>query len=227
MIAAINVQLYWVLQGLSSDSLIDDYIHDINNITKDDFMNYTKINKIFYYDNVLRDIGIIAPFLSDGLNNYCKENNISFESDWKTFFDNKSYEVFEMIENMLAQSIPVIFGIGPGSNDKIFFYNIIPETDKSYDTKADNRFQFEVVKYYLTDDDGNFIKDTITGKNIEKEYNIEGHYMTITELIEDKDKHWLKVQTWGKYYYIDYDEWVDGQGWGLLNSIINITKEKD
>lgn len=51
--------------------------------------------------------------------------------------------------------------------------------------------------------------------------------MTITELIEDKDKRWLKVQTWGEYYYIDYDEWVDGQSLGLVNAIINITKEKD
>ena len=29
------------------------------------------------------------------------------------------------------------------------------------------------------------------------------------------------------YYYIDYDEWVDGQRVGLVNAIINITKEKD
>lgn len=129
---------------------------------------------------------------------------------------------------MLEQSIPVIFGIGPGSNDQIFFYNNISETDKTkYDTKADNRFQFEVEKYYLTDDDGNYILDPKTGNKIEKEYNIDGHYMTITELIEDKDKRWLKVQTWGEYYYIDYDEWVDGQGLGLVNAIINITKEKD
>ena len=81
--------------------------------------------------------------------------------------------------------------------------------------------------YRVTDDDGNYILDPKTGNKIEKEYNIDGHYMTITELIEDKDKRWLKVQTWGEYYYIDYDEWVDGQGLGLVNAIINITKEKD
>ena len=38
-----------------------------------------------------------------------------------------------------------------------------------------------------------FVKNGIL---IDNRYNYEGHYMTITELIEDKDKRWLKVQTW-------------------------------
>ncbi len=232
LIAATDLHIYWGLQGISSDSDFNTFIPNLSKgiIQKDEFINYTRWDKMVYYDDIIRlfDLGLLAPSLCSGLNYYCDDNNIAFDSDWESFAGNSSEKIYSMIKKMLEQSIPVIFGIGPGSNDQIFFYNNIPETDKTkYDTKADNRFQFEVETYYLTDDDGNYILDPKTGNKIEKEYNIDGHYMTITELIEDKDKRWLKVQTWGEYYYIDYDEWVDGQGLGLVNAIINITKEKD
>ena len=206
LIAATNLHLYWALQEQYSDFYINYFIPDIKNgiIRKDEFVKYTRKMKGIYYDNIYRNTAIIGSVLSAGLNNYCFDNTILYKSKWESFFDNSNEEILKMIIVMLRNSIPVIIGVGPWREDKLHFFEPIDINDGDYDMTADNRIQFRK----RTDTNG-----------------ISGHYVTITELIIDKDKIWARVQTWGrKDYYIDFNEWTNGMGSNLVNGIINIWK---
>ncbi len=49
-------------------------------------------------------------------------------------------------------------------------------------------------------------------EGVEDKYNVmTDHYVTITGVIHDNevDRVWLRIQTWGKQYYILYDDFVD------------------
>ncbi len=51
------------------------------------------------------------------------------------------------------------------------------------------------------------------------------HWMTITEFRVDNltGQRWMKVQTWGKYRFINFDEWIENQqdtSWDLVMKIV-------
>lgn len=105
---------------------------------------------------------------------------------------------------MLQKDIPALFLIGTGywdssSRRKVYFYkqsnNIMNDVNVN---------TYEIVK-----------------KNDGTDYYIAEHWMTITELRIDilNGQRWLKVQTWGEYKYINFDEWIENQlgtFWDLL-----------
>lgn len=78
--------------------------------------------------------------------------------------------------------IPFIFAIGPWSDNTVFFYN-------------------QTVNEDLSISDTNIFTPRMTDKNgdgIQEPYSIDGHYMTVTEMVYDElsGEKWLKVQTW-------------------------------
>ncbi len=104
------------------------------------------------------------------------------------------------IKEMLNNDIPVTFAIGP-SVDKdagVVFYTLQPQTNNPY----------------------NLVKDAGP---------VRGHYVTITGMMSDdiSNKKILEISSWGKKYYIDYDEYmdyVDAESSHLFSNIVYITK---
>ena len=95
---------------------------------------------------------------------------------------------------MLDKNYPVTFSIGPVGDDcGIWFYDWIP--------KDDDKYNFEVQSY---------------------PYIVNGHYATITGLLIDnvKGQTMLEISSWGKKFYVNFDEYLDYVG--LTSNIVYI-----
>ena len=88
--------------------------------------------------------------------------------------------------------------------------------------------QPDLEMYYRSDKDGfEDIKRTIHHKFDKKEYDETqpSHYMTVVGYVEyigddNSIKYLLKVISWGRVYYIRYDDFEDGLN--LFNNILEI-----
>lgn len=61
--------------------------------------------------------------------------------------------------------------------------------------------------------------------------NFRSHYVTVTGLVIDDEKHetWLEVSSWGKRYFIDYDQYmdfIDKKSLPLFSNILYISKKE-
>ena len=173
--------------------------------------------------------------LEFGMDHYLSENRIPYETTWYwTPFDRvlpsigmptfipADYEGFEKnICKQLANNLPVIMQIGLTSED-MFFYDE-RELNK-YDTGIIDQFQFARVQKYVTDENGKEVKDK-DGNSLTEDYDISKHYMTIDKYIVDDvaNSKWIQVETWGEYYYISFDEWMNSEtGMFLAGGILGI-----
>ena len=87
-----------------------------------------------------------------------------------------------------------------------------------------DQFQFTRAQVYVTDKDGKILEG-IDGKPLVEDYDISKHYMTIDKFIIDDvaNSKWLQVETWGDYYYISFDEWMNNEsGMFLAGGILGI-----
>ena len=96
--------------------------------------------------------------------------------------------ILKCIREMLSNDIPVILAIGPGffRKNKVIFYNML-----------ETREGTKHVKY-------TFKPATKT----------KDHYVTVTGIIECKgedgeDKVMLEISSWGRKYYVNYDEYLE------------------
>lgn len=104
------------------------------------------------------------------------------------------------IEKMLRMDIPVTFSIGPMGEHGVHFYDWKPQENDKY--------CFEVE-----DDDG----------------LVSAHYVTVTGLLVDdaKKQIMLELSSWGKKYYINYDEYirtVDAHSNYLFSNIVYVER---
>lgn len=161
----------------------------------------------------VNSLGLWPGELRDGLNEYFTiyelplSANVVYmssrlaepkEKGWFNSQEQKAYEtkLEKIISDMLDNDIPVIFSIA-------FKEVMLYKEDKKlseYDESRNEQLQFEEYKM------------------------VNEHFMTITEVITDTvaKRRWLKVQSWGKVYYLDYDEWLDNQGGTYWDAIIQI-----
>ena len=81
---------------------------------------------------------------------------------------------------MLEEGIPVTLSIGPMGKHGVVFYDWVPKTN--------NHYNFEC----------NFHDELVAG-----------HYVTVTGFMEDEERgrRMLEISSWGRKYYIDYDEY--------------------
>ena len=71
---------------------------------------------------------------------------------------------------------------------------------------------------------GKEVKDK-DGNSLTEDYDISKHYMTIDKYIVDDvaNSKWIQVETWGEYYYISFDEWMNSEtGMFLAGGILGI-----
>lgn len=170
-------------------------------------MNYIRFLNEFYISTP-RWTGVLGTSLSKAINSYFKYAKIDYKSSWPTSLT--SEDMLLRIEEMLEKDIPVIFSVGPNTPNvfgvvEIEMYNQFKQGDSGYDAKINQLYQYKRIKV------------------------INGHYMTITEVIKDdistNKNVMLKVSSWGKLFYIDFDEYreyVEDEGGKWTSSMVYI-----
>ncbi len=183
------------------------------------YENYDAYVRLIHseYTKTRRIIAVLGPRIAHSVNTYSKTYGLNYRASWKLTLT--YYDMYEMIKEMLYQDIPVILSIGPNTPNLwgkkgIFFY-----------------------QKYLIDNPENTNKEN-PSENTEKipKYcymalmqDVNSHYVTATgiEMDEIFGKIMLKISSWGKQYYINYEEYrnyVENIGGTFTSSILYIKK---
>ena len=179
-----------------------------------DYMSYVrKINT--YYTKTRPFIAVLGPRLAFAFNSYAKKYQFNLRARWELTLS--YYDMLENIEEMLYYDIPIILSIGPNTpklwgKKGITFYHgdVIKDTDDKKD-KYDSLIN--PVLYKL-----NPVRN-----------NINSHYVTVTGIYRMKYKSKkttvLGISSWGKQYYINYNEYrdyIDTTGGTFTSSMLYI-----
>jgi len=169
-----------ILKG-HSEMEYTDYLSFVHHINK----QYTKVRRI---------IAVLGPTVASAINAYADKYGLRYQASWK--WKLTYYDMYELIEEMLRKDIPVILSIGPNTpilwgKKGIPFYERC-EIDYQEDTEKPSGAP---KPYYY--------------KPVQQ--NINGHYVTVTGLIKDEvaERIMLRISSWGKKYYINYEEYRD------------------
>jgi hypothetical protein len=188
-----------------------------------DYMSYVrKVNA--YYTKTKRYIAVLGPRIAYSFNSYARTYQFNLRASWKLRLS--YYDMLERICEMLSREIPVILSIGPNTpliwgNEGINFYSRDISNEINDFSEEDNLLHTTLYSYKPV-------------KN-----NVNSHYVTVTgiyylESNENKDqekssngkrKIMLSISSWGKPYFIDYNEYrdyIDNIGGTFTSSIIYI-----
>lgn len=197
VIAVSDVEVYLMQQNPGYNSSINGITYDEQTgiIKKEEYMSYVNLASdleygfgggIIYYNT-----GLMPSDMEAGLNRFLQMNNHEYTSvKWAPYstFGKKeeNWLVLEEIKSMLKKDLPVVFAYYTSDeNNRITLYS-----DYEY---AKDRAQ----------------------KEDENKQQPKSHYMTIIGLYrywEDeamKYEYIMEVVSWGKIYYIRYDEYSD------------------
>lgn len=170
-----------VLQGNRSISYNDyySYVHRIND-------RYTKTHRV---------IAVLGPKLASALESYARVNSYQFHAAWKWSLG--YYDMYDMIEEMLSEDIPVILSIGPNT-PLLWGGKGIPFYEREEIENALNLTDAESAAGELRT---HYYKEVMQ--------NINSHYVTVTALIKDDEINtiMLRISSWGKQFYINYEEY--------------------
>lgn len=200
-----------LLRSPETDIAIDDTLSV-------QYMNYDayvrRIND--QYTKTRRYLAVLGPKLASAINCYSKAYGLGYRAYWKMTLG--YYDMYELISEMLYHDIPVILSIGPNTPNLwgkkgIDFYqrNDIANPIAALQTDENKTNVSTTIQYEL--------------KPIVKAIN--GHYVTVTGLIKDEyaGRILLSISSWGKKYYIDYEEYrnyIDNTGGTITSSLIYI-----
>jgi hypothetical protein len=164
------------------------------------------------YTKTHRIIAVLGPTIASSINSYSKSYGLGYQASWKMKLS--YYDMLEMIEEMLQQDIPVILSIGPNTpkiwgKKGIIFYD---RCEIDYVEKSDQKREVQKPYYY---------------KAVKQDIN--GHYVTVTGLIKDDitGRIMLRISSWGKLYYINYEEYrdyIDSESNTITSSIIYVKR---
>lgn len=132
------------------------------------------------YFHVLPFLGVSGIMLSFYMRIYLFMHRKHFDKRYKVRWGVLPKRQFACIKEMLENDIPVVLSIGPG---------LIRGRKK------------ELPLYSLNEPDG---KPHFTQVN-----SVKDHYINVTGIIEAESSTMLEISSWGKRYYIDYNEYRD------------------
>lgn len=175
---------------------------DMNIVSSEAYRDYILSMEKKYF-HILPKLGISGVLLAWGLNIYFLINRKKIKEAtggrlvarwavWPT-------KILDKIKEMLSNDIPIILAIGPGffKKEKLKFYNKIEENGtvkfKHVTQTKDHYVTVTGVEEYLdqkTIDNNTSGKKTIDNKSSEK-----------------KPITMLEISSWGKKYYVNYDEY--------------------
>ena len=199
-IATADLFLYLAIKSdLYRNGVTESVLQGTDSAYYKDYMSYVrKVNA--YYTKTKRYIAVLGPRIAYAFNSYARTYRFKLRARWKLGLS--YYDMLASIEEMLSRDIPIILSIGPNTpflwkNNGISFYtkNVIDEADRYHPVKS----------------------------------NVNSHYVTVTgiynNLTDCKEKIMLRISSWGKLYYINYNEYrdyIDNHGDSLTSSMIYI-----
>ncbi len=213
-IATADLFLYLALHRKSFQTEITALaINKENKINHSDYIAYLRhINT--EYTKTRPYLAVLGPAAAYAINSYSKDYGLGLKASWKwclTYFD-----MYHLIEEMLRKDIPVILSIGPNTpklwgRKGIPFY-VLKEIDylEPRENTEENSEEISKPYYYHA-----------------VHQNVCGHYVTVTALIKDEitDRIMLRISSWGKQYYINYEEYwdyIENIGGTFTSSMIEI-----
>lgn len=149
---------------------------------------------------ILPYAGMNGFMLAAAANHYAMKYQIPIKASWKAFLDDE--QMLRAIRKMIAADLPVIISIGP--NMPLFFRK-------------------EGILFYMKNnkEDNSKLEHYQIGAR-----NVHAHYVTVTGIVGLKNKKLLlKISSWGREFYIDYQEWreyVANKGDRLTSSLLYV-----
>ena len=217
-VATADLFLYLALQKKSYRTEIT--APAINMEDKIPFTEYTDYLRLINnkYTKTRRHLAVLGPAAASAINSYSKYYGLGLKASWKRKLN--YYDMYNLIEEMLLKDLPVILSIGPNTPNLwgkkgIPFYEL---REIDYQEPKDN-----------TEEKTQEISKPYYYKAVQQ--NICGHYVTVTALIKDEvtGRIMLCISSWGKKYYINYEEYwdyIENIGGTLTSSMIYM-KEND
>ncbi len=144
--------------------------------------------------------GLSGILMALNMNRIFRQKGMKYKARWI----NNPKKMFARMQEMLEADIPVIFSAGPGIFKKKKFIRLFVE-------------------------DGNFKN----GKRFKKSVSFRNHYVTCTGILtwrdaSGKEKRMLRVSSWGRKYYLDFDEYynyVESTDNWLFSNMLYIRKK--
>lgn len=158
------------------------------------------------YTKTQRVIAVLGTKIASAINAYSRSYGFGYQASWKLKLT--YYDMLEMIEEMLSQDIPVILSIGPN-------------TPNLWGKKGVPFYEFKEIDYKEEEEKSSVdssVSETAKPSIVKKPYyykvvnsDVNGHYVTVTGVIKDDvaGRIMLRISSWGKQYYINYEEYRD------------------
>ncbi|MDF2906954.1 MAG: hypothetical protein K0R34_2275 [Herbinix sp.] len=215
-IATADLLLYLSLQKKSYKTTVTELVIIEDKINYIDYISYLRsIND--EYTKTRRHLAVLGPTIASAINSYSNKFGLGLKASWKWSLN--YYDMYELIEEMLWKDFPVILAIGPNTPNLwgkkgIPFYEL-KEIDYQEPKENPQETTEEASKPYYYH---------------AIQQNINGHYVMVTGLIKDEvtGRIMLRISSWGKQYYINYEEYrdyVDNTGGTFTSSMIYIKED--
>ncbi len=188
--------------GLISVNDILLHISDQPNITsKEKYIAAIRdMNRRYFH--VLPFLGLSGIMMSFYLKIYLFMHGKHFKSSYKVKWGVLPHNILTKIKEMLDHDIPVTLSIGPclirGRKKELPLYTLEYQTEKSDAFSANENTGFE--------------KNEV---NFCQVNSVKDHYVNVTGIYHFKDNvensiiTMLEISSWGKKFYINYDEYIN------------------
>ena len=174
------------------------------------------------YTNTKRYLAVLGPKIAAAINAYSRSNDLGLKASWR--WKLTYYDMYDTIEDMLQNDIPVILSIGPNTP------NLWGKKGISFYERKEIAYQDTTV---TTEEEENptpvIKKNPYYYKPIHT--NVNGHYVTVTAIIKDDvaERIMLRISSWGKQYYVNYEEYrdyIDSNSGTFTSSLVQVNKYK-
>jgi hypothetical protein len=216
-IATADLFLYLALQKKSCRTAVTEIaIKNDNEIQYTDYTSYVRFVNTDY-TKTRRVLAVLGPAAASAINSYSKYYGLGLKASWKLSLN--YYEMYDLIEEMLSKDIPVILSIGPN-------------TPKLWGKKGIPFYELKEIDYQEPKEDS----PEATQEGSKPYYyhavnqSINSHYVTVTALIKDEvtGRIMLRISSWGRQYYINYEEYwdyIENTGGTFTSSIIYLKED--
>ncbi len=166
------------------------------------------------YTKTRRIIAVLGTKVAKAINTYSERYGFGLTAAW--MWKLTYYDMLDLIEEMLKKDIPVILAIGPN-------------TPNLWGRKGIPFYERKEIEYVEPKEKGEIPKKPYYYQV--RLNNINGHYITVTAIVKDDvtARIMLRISSWGRQYYINYEEYrdyIDTYGGTCTSSIVYVKKKK-
>ena len=214
-IAIADMFLYFAIQNDAMQTSLSEQAISLNReISYPNYISYVRlINK--QYIRTLPFIAVIGPVAAGAVNSYSGFFGLHLHASWKLKLN--YYDMYDLMEEMLHQDIPVILSVGPN-------------TPNLWGNRGITFYEHCEINYYEPGNEADKAIRPYYYKAVK--HNIHSHYVTATGIIKDdiNGKIMLRISSWGHMYYINYEEYrdyIESRGGTFTSSLLHVAKKAD